>query len=87
MMCIAQLVPLFLLSQSFAGLQGHGTTDGGGVCAVEWHRGLSDRDIAGSAVGYKLRGDTQSGIFRPRPLFDERIPSFWEKRHEPIRAR
>ena len=38
---------VLFLSPSFANLEGHVAADGRGVCAVKWHRGSTDRDIAG----------------------------------------
>jgi hypothetical protein len=39
--------PRSFLSPSLANLEGYVAADGGGVCAVKWHRGSTDRDIAG----------------------------------------
>ena len=36
-----------VLSPFFANLEGHVATDGRCVCAIKWHRGSSNRNIAG----------------------------------------
>jgi len=41
------VAPRSFLSPSFANLEGHVAADGRGVCAVKWHRGSADGDIAG----------------------------------------